>query len=354
MALLSKAGRKRRLEYLGFKEKEIRKFQKMAFPKNKSEQDGKYGIHTDRALRHFYNVRKVTKDFAPEEFRCTCGHCNGYPSYMKQVELKHLQKIRTHYGKPMIVTSGLRCTYENNRSGGVPNSGHLRGYACDFYMRDVTDTVTNRKKSLKYMKSLPNHEFTYGANMRDSNGLYRTASGMGNAMHTETHKPPKETVKEKNPIGECANEFAYSTNTSKANYPKGSPKAVYKEALAKAYPNHTKWGPAPSKGASCDVFVGTCVRSAGIDKDFPRGLDEQIPYLAKSNKFKVVKVTTKTVKDGDIIVYAKTGGGAHICIAYGGKIREAGYQHFYPKTTNYLSQRLSKKGKKWLKVYRAK
>jgi hypothetical protein len=96
------------------------------------------------------------------------------------------------------------------------------------------------------------------------------------------------------------------------------------------------------------------VRSYGIDKDFPRGLDEQIPYLEKSNKFKKVSVTTKTACDGDIVVYAKTGGGAHICIVYDGKIKEAGFEHYYPKTTDYLKQRLSKSGKKWLKVYRAK
>lgn len=357
MALLSKADREKRFKYLGYdgyNKDNILKFQKKAFPNNKEQQDGKYGINTDRALRHFYNVKKCAPSFAPTEFRCNCGHCTGYPSYMKQVELKHLQKIRDHYGKPMTITSGLRCEYENTRSGGVKNSGHLRGYASDIYMKGVTDTVANRQKALKYFKSLPNHEFSYGAHMKDSNGLYRTADGMGNAMHTETHKP-KEVVKVVSPIGECANKYAWGIDDAdKAKYPSGSPKPAYKKALAKVYPNHNKWGTAPSKGASCDVFVGTCVRSAGIDKNFPRGLDEQIDYLPKSPKFKSVSVTTKTVQDGDIIVYAKKGGGAHICIAYGGKTKEAGYEHYYPKTTDYLEQRLSKSGKKWLKVYRAK
>ncbi len=164
---------------------------------------------------------------------------------------------------------------------------------------------------------------------------------------------PKELTKAQK-IAKCAYDYAYKTDTDDADYPSGAPKKAYKEALAKVYPNHSKWGTAPSKGASCDVFVGTCIRSAGVDKDFPRGLDEQIDYLKKSDKFKAVSVTTKTAKDGDIIVYAKNGGGAHICIVYDGKIKEAGYKHYYPKTTNYLKQRLSKSGKKWLKVYRAK
>ena len=191
MALLTVSERKKKLKYLGYEYNPdgIKKFQKKAFPKQPKQQDGKYGINTDRALRHFYNVKKVTKDFSPTEFRCNCGHCTGYPTYMKQVELKHLQKIRDHYKKPMTITSGLRCSYENNRVGGVRNSGHTRGYAADFYMKGVTDTVEHRKSALSYMKKLDNHEFTYGAYMKDSNGMYRTASGMGNAMHTETHAP---------------------------------------------------------------------------------------------------------------------------------------------------------------------
>ena len=155
-------------------------------------------------------------------------------------------------------------------------------------------------------------------------------------------------------IGSLANEYAYPTNTSDADYPVGKPTAAYKAGLNEAYPNRSSWGTATSKGASCDVFVGTCVRNSGVDKDYPRGLDEQIPYLEKSKKFKEVKVTVDTIKDGDIIIYAKDGGGAHTCIAYGGKIKEAGHEHYYPKTTDYLKDRLSTKGKKWLKVYRVK
>ena len=191
MALLTTEQRKRRFEYLGFgkySKENILKFQKKAFPKDSDEQDSKYGFKTDRALRTFYNVKKFGGGyFKPEEFRCTCGRCSGYPSYMKKVEIQHITKIRKHYKRPMIITSALRCSYENSRVGGVKNSGHTRGYAVDFYMKGVTDTVDNRVDALKWIKKQEDHEFTYGANMKDSNGLYRTASGMGNAMHTETH-----------------------------------------------------------------------------------------------------------------------------------------------------------------------
>lgn len=191
MSLLTIKDRKKRFEYLGlgeYNKENILKFQKKAFPNNEKEHDSTYGFHTDRALRTYYNVKRYGGGyFKPSEFKCTCGHCSGYPSYMKKVQIIHLRRIRDHYGKPMTITSGLRCSYENSRVGGVANSGHTRGYATDFYMAGVTDTVDHRVKSMRYMSALPNHEFTYGANMKDSNGLYRTASGMGNAMHTETH-----------------------------------------------------------------------------------------------------------------------------------------------------------------------
>lgn len=191
MALLTKDQIKTRFKYLGLGEyntENIKKFQKMAFPSKSNEWDGIYGSKTDNALRHFYNVRKTTKNFEPAEFKCPCGRCTGYPTFMKQVELKHLQSIRDHYGKPMKITSGLRCEYENRRSGGVPNSGHLKGYAADFYMPGVTDSVPNRNKALAWIKKQPHHKFTYGAYMVDSDGCYRSARSMGNAMHTETKK----------------------------------------------------------------------------------------------------------------------------------------------------------------------
>ncbi|MBP5596717.1 MAG: hypothetical protein J6Y02_15125 [Pseudobutyrivibrio sp.] len=125
MALLSIAEREKRFKFLGFGEynkSSILKFQKMAFPNLKSQQDSIYGKNTDNALRTFYNTKKVTKNFKPEEFKCECGgkYCSTYPSFMKQVELKHLQAIRDHYGKPMRITCGLRCSVQNSKVGGVP------------------------------------------------------------------------------------------------------------------------------------------------------------------------------------------------------------------------------------------
>ena len=156
-------------------------------------------------------------------------------------------------------------------------------------------------------------------------------------------------------LGEKANELAYKDASSKAKYPSGKPTEAFKKALDKAYPNRKGWGVAPRKGASCDVFVGTCVRAAGIDSKFPRGLDEQGPHLEKSSKFELVKgAKVSDLKDGDIIIYSKKPEGGHICIYYDGKIKEAGYENCYGRTTNSVKNRMSTKDKKWVKVYRAK
>ena len=188
MSLLSKATRSAYLKELGFdySKESIKKFQRIAFI-NPDEHDGKYGKKTDYALRHWHNVRKNCnpKNFKPEEFRCPCGHCTGYPVQMKAKELRHIQKIRDHYGKPMTITSALRCSYQNRKVGGVSDSRHLTGQAVDFYMPGVTDSFEHRLKAVKYIKSLPNHRYTYG-NGINSLGAHVSKPSMGNALHTDT------------------------------------------------------------------------------------------------------------------------------------------------------------------------
>lgn len=196
MALLTKAEREKRFKALGLGEynaTNIKKLQKKYL--RAKDVDGKYGSDTDRLLRHVYNVKVCTKNFKPEEFKCECGgrYCTGYPSYMKQVELKNLQKIRDHYGKPMDITCGLRCRpYNNSLRGSIDNSKHITGYAADFHIAGVTDTLAGRKSAIKWIKTLPNHNYTYG-NGYNSNGVSISAGYMGNALHTDTNKP-KSTV----------------------------------------------------------------------------------------------------------------------------------------------------------------
>lgn len=206
MALLSVEKRKEYFKDIGleYNKATITALQKK-YMARKSDVDGKYGPNTDNMVRTVRNVLKFTKNFDPKEFRCECGgkYCCGFPSWMKKVELENLQAIRTHYGKPMTITCGLRCkTYNNKLRGSIGNSKHLNGYAADFYMKGVTDTLANRKAAIKYIKKLPNHNYTYG-NGINSNGVKVSAGYMGNALHTDTNKP-KATVKKSVPVAAVA------------------------------------------------------------------------------------------------------------------------------------------------------
>ena len=191
MITLSDDKRKELFEYLGLgkvNKTNIKKFQRSAFGKSSSEVDGIFGPKTDTALMHWYNVFKYTKNFDPKEFKCECGgrYCTGYPDYMKPNELKNIQAIRNHWGRPITVTCGLRCkTYNRKLNGSIQNSKHLTGQAIDFYQLGVTDTLANRKKAIKWIKKLPNHTYTYG-NGINSYGYSVRAPYMGNALHTDT------------------------------------------------------------------------------------------------------------------------------------------------------------------------
>ena len=189
MALLSVKKRKEYFEYLGlgkYCKKNVLKMQKK-YMLRESDWDGEYGPDSDALLRHLRNVKRYAPSFEPTEFRCGCGgkYCSGYPTRMKVKELKHLQRIRDHYKKPMIVTSGLRCVRFNaHLSGSSSVSRHMHGYACDFYMQGVTDSLTSRKRLIKWLKKQPNHHWSYG-NGWCSRGYVVNAPNMGNAVHTD-------------------------------------------------------------------------------------------------------------------------------------------------------------------------
>lgn len=84
------------------------------------------------------NITKRVKKmsfFKQREFVCPdCGEVkvSGYLIHM-------LNKIRSVYGKPMIINSGYRCKEYNKKVGGKPSSAHLRGTAADIKCDNATD-----------------------------------------------------------------------------------------------------------------------------------------------------------------------------------------------------------------------
>ena len=161
----------------------------------------------------------------------------------------------------------------------------------------------------------------------------------------------KVEISQADKLIKTAQELAWpaKTKASVYHYPKGSATSAFKKALDKYYPSHDKWSAKPSKGVSCDVFAGTCVRASGIDINFPRGLDEQVKYSSKKFK-RIVKtnvIPINIVKPGDIVMYYRPNGSLEHVLIYGNKcIYEAQYhKENYGHTTTSLSKLRKKKSK---------
>ena len=68
-----------------------------------------------------------TNNFKVSEF--ACKHCGA--NEIDQKVLNMCQEIRDYLGVPVRVNSGYRCPVHNKNVGGVKNSKHVQGKACD-------------------------------------------------------------------------------------------------------------------------------------------------------------------------------------------------------------------------------
>lgn len=84
---------------------------------------------------------RLTKSFTKAECRCKCRRpeCNAKP--MDMAFMAKLEAIRQDWGRPLLVTSGARCSYWNSRVGGAEHSKHLDGLAVDLYFSHPNDIV---------------------------------------------------------------------------------------------------------------------------------------------------------------------------------------------------------------------
>ena len=93
------------------------------------------------------------KYFKKSEFRCKCG-CGA--DEMSEKLILTADGVRSHFDRPMTVTSGRRCASHNAKVGGVSNSRHLSGKAMDFCVVGKTAAQV-----LDYVKSLPEIRYAY-------------------------------------------------------------------------------------------------------------------------------------------------------------------------------------------------
>lgn len=140
-------------------------------------QDGKPGEETQKALRHAVAYGMPSREandepesvdfwddieyFDHEEFKCKCGgkYCKGFPAEPKEAMVRLANGARKHFGKPGYVVSGLRCKEWNRIQGGVENSQHMYGEACDLQVQDVS-----ADQLLSYIQKQPGVRYAYKIN----------------------------------------------------------------------------------------------------------------------------------------------------------------------------------------------
>lgn len=77
----------------------------------------------------------LSENFSRHEFACKCG-C-GFDTVDADL-LDLLQRIRSHFGEPITITSACRCPERNKKVGGAANSQHLYGRAADIVVSQLT------------------------------------------------------------------------------------------------------------------------------------------------------------------------------------------------------------------------
>lgn len=82
------------------------------------------------------DTSKLSANFKVSEFAC---HGKGCCSTVKIDEklVEFIQKIRDHFGKPVTINSGYRCSKHNKSVGGASGSRHTKGQAADIVVKDT-------------------------------------------------------------------------------------------------------------------------------------------------------------------------------------------------------------------------
>lgn len=79
--------------------------------------------------------KKLSVNFKVREFACSDG---SDPIFIADELVTVLQKIRTHFGKAVTITSAYRTPKRNSAVGGTTYSQHLYGTAADIKVSGVS------------------------------------------------------------------------------------------------------------------------------------------------------------------------------------------------------------------------
>ncbi len=79
--------------------------------------------------------KKLSTNFRVREFACSDG---SDPVFIDSELVTILQKIRTHFGRAVTITSAYRTPSHNKKVGGAVYSQHQYGKAADISLRGVS------------------------------------------------------------------------------------------------------------------------------------------------------------------------------------------------------------------------
>lgn len=77
--------------------------------------------------------------FKPSEFKCRCKRAECDAPEIDKAFLAKLEELREKWGRPLVVTSGLRCAWHNDQIKGAPKSMHLVGKAADLKTANLNE-----------------------------------------------------------------------------------------------------------------------------------------------------------------------------------------------------------------------
>lgn len=104
--------------------------------------DKKHGNSFDNLIESALGFWKDIKHFNRSEFRCPCGRCGGFLVEPNESLVRIADSVREHFGKPMVISSGVRCQAHNDElPGSVSNSRHVQGKAVDFCISGMPSSI---------------------------------------------------------------------------------------------------------------------------------------------------------------------------------------------------------------------